>query len=60
MSHYTVGYLDETRHHREVCVEAHDSWDAKTIATQDIPFLHAHPNAIDCIQVEGSQFCSEV
>ena len=56
MSHYTVGYLDETRHHQDICVTANDSWEARSIAEEDVPYLHQHPNSIDCILVEGSKF----
>ncbi len=49
MSHYTVGYLDETRHRREICTYASDSWGAKIHAVEDVPYLHSHPNAIDQI-----------
>jgi len=56
MTHYTVGYLDEQRRHLEVCVTAEDSFEARNIATQDIPYLHDHPNKIDCILSEGSLF----
>ena len=58
MSHYTVQYLDETRHHQSICEYAENAWDAKAQATQDVPYLHSHPNSIDCIQSEGSLFCS--
>jgi len=60
MSHYTVGYLDESRRHREICIVARDSWDAKKQAVKDVPYLHKHPSAIDCILSEGSMFCSTV
>ncbi len=60
MSHYTVQYLDETRHHQSICEYARNSWQAKQQATEDIPYLHSHPNAIDCITNEGSLFSSEI
>ena len=60
MTHYTVGYLDSNRHHQEICEYAENAWEAKTQATNDIPWLHEHPNSIDCIQSEGSLFCSEI
>ena len=58
MSHYTVQYLDETRHHQSICEYAEDAFQARNQATQDVPYLHSHPNAIDCIQNEGSLFCT--
>ena len=60
MSHYTVQYLDESRHHQSICEYAEDAWQAKTQATQDVPYLHEHPNKIDCILSEGSLFSSQL
>ena len=58
VSHYTVQYLDATRHHQTICEYAENSWEAKSQAIQDVPYLHSHTNSIDCIQSEGSLFCS--
>ena len=58
MSHYTVQYLDETRHHQSICEYAEDAFSARNQAVQDVEYLHSHPNAIDCIQNEGSLFCT--
>ena len=58
VSHYTVQYLDETRHHQHICEYAEDSFQARTQAIHDVPYLHSHPNSIDCIQSEGSLFCT--
>ena len=60
VSHYTVQYLDETRHHQTICEYAENSWEAKRQATQDVPYLHSHPNSIDCILVEGSMFSANI
>ena len=60
MSHYTVQYLDETQHHQSICEYAENAWEAKNQATQDDPYLHSHPNSIDCITTEGSLFSSEI
>ena len=60
MTHYTVGYLDSTKQHREICEYAEDAFQAKTQAVQDVPYLHEHPNSIDCIISEGSMFCTQV
>ena len=60
MTHYTVGYLDSTKHHQEICEYAEDAFQAKTQAVQDVPYLHEHPNSIDCIISEGSMFCTQV
>ena len=60
MTHYTVGYMDATRHHQEICEYAENAWDAKAQATQDVPYLHDHPLKIDAIMKEGSIFSSMV
>ena len=56
MSHYTVQYQDATRHHQSICEYAENAWEAKQHATEDVPYLHSHPNSIDCILSEGSLF----
>ena len=60
MSHYTVQYLDETRHHQTICEYAEDAFQARNQAVHDVPYLHSHPSSSDCILVEGSQFCTVV
>ncbi len=60
MSHYTVQYLDEQRHHQSICEYAENAWEAKSQATIDVPYLHSHPNSIDCITTEGSLFSAEI
>ncbi len=60
MSHYTVQYLDQSQHHQSICEYAEDAWQAKTQATQDVPYLHEHPNKIDSIITEGSPFSVEI
>ena len=55
---YTVGYHDTEQHHLEICEYAEDAFAARSQAVQDVPYLHSHPNSIDCIQSEGSLFCS--
>ena len=60
MSHYTVQYLDQSQHHQSICEYAEDAWDAKQQAVKDVPYLHSHPNSIDCITTEGSLFSSEI
>ena len=56
MSHYTVQYLDETRHHQTICEYAEDAFQARNQAVHDVPYLHNNPNKIDSILVEGSMF----
>ena len=60
MSHYTVQYQDATRHHQSICEYAENAWEAKQHATEDVPYLHSHPNRIDCITTEGALFSAEV
>ena len=47
VSHYTVQYLDETRHHQTICEYAEDAFQARNQAVNDVPYLHSHPNSID-------------
>jgi len=56
MSHYTVQYLDDTRHHQSICEYANDAFSARSQACQDVPYLQSHPNKIDCILNEGGLF----
>ena len=60
MSHYTVQYLDEQRHHQSICEYAEDAFSARNQAVQDVPYLHSHPNSIDSITTEGSLFSAEI
>ena len=60
MSHYTVSYMDETRHHQSICEYAEDAFSAKSQAINDVPYLHLHPNSIDSIMSEGSLFSAEI
>ena len=58
MSHYTVQYLDQAYQQQSICEYAEDAFSARNQAVSDVPWLYEHPNRIDCIQVEGSQFCT--
>ena len=60
MSHYTVQYLDATQHHQSICEYAEDAFQARSQATQDVEYLHSHPNSIDCILLEGSMFSAHI
>ena len=60
VSHYTVQYLDSTRHHQSICEYEEDAFQARTQAVQDVEYLHSHPNSIDCILVEGSMFSANI
>ena len=60
MSHYTVQYLDQTRHHQSICEYAEDAFEARNQAVRDVPWLHEHPNRIDSIIVEGCIFSAAI
>ena len=60
MSHYTVQYLDQTRRHQTICEYAEDAFQARNQAVRDVPYLKSHPSSIDCILIEGAQFCAVV
>ena len=60
MSHYTVQYLDQSRHHQTICEYAEDAFSARNQAVEDVEYLHSHPNAIDSILSEGSLFSSHI
>ena len=49
MTHYNVGYMDNSHKHQEICVTATDSYDAKRIVCEDVPYIHDHPNSIDYV-----------
>ena len=60
VSHYTVSYMDEYRHHQSICEYAEDAFSARNQAVQDVEYLHSHPNSIDFILVEGSMFSASI
>ena len=47
MSHYTVGYHDSNREHREICEYAQDAYEAIQNSKEDVPGLREHPHFID-------------
>tara|TARA_B100000927_G_scaffold202330_2_gene163937 strand:+ start:4734 stop:4895 length:162 start_codon:yes stop_codon:yes gene_type:complete len=49
MTHYIVGYMDHSHNHQEIGVTAKDSFEARDIAVEDVPYIHEHPNSIDHI-----------
>ena len=50
--HYIVGYHDYEMHTHEVCEYAKDSFEARSEAIEDVPYIHEHPNCIDYILEE--------
>ena len=56
MSHYTVQYLDDSRHHQSICEYAEDAFSARNQAVNDVPYLHSHPNSITVYKVKGHYF----
>ena len=58
MSHYTIGYHDQQRHHFEICEYADNTFDAIQHAKEDVPFLKDHPQYIDEVLLEKHDFQS--
>ena len=54
MSHYTIGYNDQQRHHFEICEYADNTFDAIQHAKEDVPFLKDHPQYIDEVLLENT------
>ena len=52
MSHYTIGWHDQQRHHHEICEYAESSYDAIKHAQEDVPFLKQHPQYVDEVLLE--------
>ena len=52
MSHYTVGYHDQQRHHFQICEYAENTFDAIQHAKEDVPFLKDHPQYLDEVLLE--------
>jgi len=50
--HYTVGYHEADRSHRDICTYANSSFEAEEFATEDVIYLHEHPNSIESICLE--------
>ena len=49
MKHYTVGYHDYSMHTHEICEYAHDAYEAKVDAEEDVKYIHDHPHCIDYV-----------
>ena len=50
--HYTVGYHEADRSHKDICTYAEDSYDALQTVKSDLPYLDDHPNSIDSVLLE--------
>tara|TARA_R100000458_G_C8173331_1_gene172998 strand:+ start:85 stop:249 length:165 start_codon:yes stop_codon:yes gene_type:complete len=50
--HYTVGYHEQNREHKDICTYADNSFEAHKVATEDVQYLHEHPQSIDSIMIE--------
>mgnify|MGYP004205958779 CR=1 FL=1 len=50
--HYTVGYHESNREHKDICTYANDCYEAKEIALHDVKHLQEHPHSIDSIFME--------
>ena len=47
MSHYTIGYHDQSQHHLEICEYADDAYEAIQHSKEDVSYLQEHPHSID-------------
>ncbi len=52
MSHYTIGYHDSLQIRHDICVYAHDAYEAIQEAKEDVPDLQGHPSFIDSVLKE--------
>jgi hypothetical protein len=52
-NHYTVGYHELNREHKDICTYADNSFEAYKIATEDVKYLHEHPHSIESILIEN-------
>ena len=50
--HYTVGYHEADRSHKDICTYADSCFEAKEVATEDVAYLHEHPHSIESIFIE--------
>ena len=50
--HYTVGYHETNREHKDICTYADNCFEAKEIALHDVKHLQEHPHSIESIFVE--------
>ena len=54
--HYTVGYHEADRSHKDICTYADSSFEAKEFATEDVAYLHEHPHSIEAIWIEDWKY----
>ena len=56
MSHYTIGYHDSLQIRHDICVYAHDAYEAIQEAKEDVPELEGHPHFIDsCMETQYNE-----
>ena len=50
MSHYMLGWHDQSNKHNEIGESAEDAWEAVKQAREDVPYLQEHPFCLDSIK----------
>ena len=50
--HYTVGYHEADRSHKDICTYAETSYEALEYARSDVQYLHDHPNSIESVLIK--------
>ena len=52
MSHYMLGWHDQSNKHYEIGEYAEAAWEAGRHAREDVPYLQAHPFSLESIKKE--------
>ena len=50
MSHYTLGWHDQSNEYHEIGEYAEDAFEAVRFAREDVPYLQAHPFSLHMIR----------
>ena len=50
MSHYTLGWHDQSNEYHEIGEYATDAFEAVKHAREDVPYLHEHPFSLNKIK----------
>ena len=50
MSHYTLGWHDQSNEYHEIGEYATDAFEAVKFAREDVPYLQAHPFSLHMIR----------
>ena len=52
MSHYMLGWHDQSNKHYEIGEYAEDAWEAVRPAREDVQYLQVHPFSLESIKKE--------